>query len=164
MRDINNEELEEKAPYLAGLMDGEGTYTLRPITRGKHLNFSALICLSMTDEKTVKFAANVFGVTYAKKVKKRPYKDYYFLRVTTKYEIKQIANALLRHSITKADQIELLLSFYLLEYILPEDFTDPSYQNIMEKIIDLYILLKKSHERGSPPDYEALRETLKQKI
>ena len=161
IHDIKPHLLEKNAAYLAGLIDGEGTFCLRKFG-STSLRFTPLISIAMSHEPTIAFAANVFGVSYGKirRRKKISYhKDMFRLLVTTRKEIKQIAQALLPFAITKRKQIELMLSYLALE----EDTSEKQNMKSKEKTlkeIDIYIDIKKENERGPPSDYEKIRKKL----
>lgn len=145
--------LDVNAAYLAGLFDGEGTFTIRT----KKAPFTPQIEICMTDEETIKFAAEQLGVDYKKILRERPYKDVYALRVYTKREIHQIVKALIPYSKTKQEQMQLLLKYFELNEILAKKRSD---SKIMEEIADLCVKVKKRNERGEPPDYVEMRKQL----
>jgi hypothetical protein len=145
-------------------MDGEGTYTLRP-SRTMNLRFQPLLILGMTDEETIKFVARIFGVTYDRLRSRRLWrKDMFRLRVTTEKEIRQIAEALIHFSRTRLKQLRLLLEFFSLKERLPGDKTDPEYEQVLFKMIDVYINLAILNHRGKPKDFEEKREKLRTKV
>jgi hypothetical protein len=159
--------LRNNAAYLAGLMDGEGSFFLLE-TGKKHLRFSPLISIGMTHQQTVKFAADIFRVGPLVKVaRNRPRKDMFTIRITTEKEIKQICQELSKHSKTKLDQIMLLLEYFSLKEMqtTAADSNDISKENeISQKMVDGYLKLKSANERGPPPDYDGIREKLLNKI
>lgn len=164
VHDISPAPLIQHAPYLAGLLDGEGTFAIRMIERGTLL-FSPMIEISMSHKETIEFVARIFGVTWGKAKQNKPHhKDMYYLRVTTQDEIKQIAIALLPHSITRHEQIELVLDFFSLKDTFPGGKYDSHCKEILLKMIDVCIELAKRNERGKPRNYRAMREKLRAKL
>jgi hypothetical protein len=164
VRDINPDSLSKHAPYLAGLLDGEGTFSIRMIERD-HLLFSLMVEISMSHKETIEFVAGIFGVTWGRRKMNKPHhKDMYYLRVTTHDEIRQIAKALLPYSITKHEQIQLVLDFFSLKDTFPGGQYDSHCTDILQKMIDVCIELLKRNERGKPPNYRAMREKLRAKL
>lgn len=161
---INLKTLEDYAPYLAGLFDGEGSFVLRET--GKNLpNFSPLIEISMTHEQTIQFVAKEFNVGPVGKYQRKNSKDLYYVRVTTQNEIKQVCEALQHHSITKHEQISLLLDYFSLKTALKTaKRTTSKHREILIKMVDLYINLKKANAGIKHPDYEAMRQDLLKRI
>lgn len=163
---INWHILSKYAPYLAGLLDGEGSFVLRETGR-KHLHFSPLISLGMSHEKTVQFAATVFRVGPLGKVVRKPHKDMFTIKITTEKEIRQICEALLSSSITRHKQILLLLKYFSLkesQATLPTAKDVSQSRKIWLEMINVYMKLKKANERPPSPDYNAMREKLLNKI
>jgi hypothetical protein len=165
VRDINLAILPNYVvPYLAGLFDGEGTFALKR-SGTKNLRFQPVIRIGMTHEETIAFAAGIFGVTYDRRVSKRPYtKDMFILGVTTEKEIRQIATALIPFSRTRHKQLELALEYLSLKDKLPEDKHDSRSKDVLLRMIDVYIEVAKLNHRGKPCDYEAIREKLRKKL
>jgi len=158
---INLDILTKEARYAAGLLDGEGSFVLREIGK-TYPRFSPLIELAMTHKETVEFAARVFCVSTDKLIREKPNKDVYYLRITTIDEIKQVCEALLFYSITKKKQIQILLDYFSLKEKLIHPINKQILQNkeILQKMIDLFIELKKLNERGTPPDYDSMKQEL----
>lgn len=164
--DIKEKLLEHYSPYLAGLFDGEGSFVL--VETGKNgINFSPIIEISMTHKKTINFVANIFNVTIGKPQKKGINKTTFPVKVTAEKEIIQICKSLFHHSITKKKQIELMLQLISLKFdrkkMTPQI---AEYKKISEKMIEIFIQLRKENERSSknPPDYESLKEKLENKL
>lgn len=164
LRDINPDSLAKHAPYLAGLLDGEGTFAIRMINND-HLLFFPMIEIGMSHEKTIEFVADIFGIDRSRKSKReKPHKDMYYIRVTTQAEIEQIAEALRPYSITRQEQIQLILEFFSLKRTFPGGKYDSKSRAILLKMVDVYIEVRKRNERGPPPDYESMRKRLKSKV
>jgi hypothetical protein len=158
---INLTVLRNEAKYAAGLLDGEGSFILREVGK-TYPRFSPLIELAMTHKKTVEFVAEVFCVTTGKVARNKPRKDAYYLRITTQKEIKQVCEELEEYSVTKRKQIQLLLDYFSLKEKLIRPIGRHILQNreILEKMIDLFIELKKLNETGEPPNYDAMKREL----
>ena len=164
VHNITPDSLTKHAPYLAGLLDGEGTFAIRVTKRGTLL-FSPMVEISMSHKGTIEFVARIFGVTRGKAKQNKPHhKDMYYLRVTTQDEIKQIAEALLPYSITKHEQIRLVLKFFSLKDTFPGGKYDSHFRDILLKMIDVCIEVAKRNERGEPPNYDAMREELRARL
>jgi hypothetical protein len=151
---IDTEQIQKSAPYVAGLLDGEGTFSLKKVAN--KIRFVPIISLSMTHEPTIEFVAYVLKVTYQKRERQKPYKDNYVLRVTTRADVKRILEELKPFSITKKAHIELVLKFISLE----EKSVQPKNAEQYHKLIDLYIELRKLNHRGKPIDYDSMRRRL----
>ena len=163
---INLGYLRNNARYLAGLIDGEGSFCILE-KKGNHLRFSPLISLQMTHEQTVSFTANVFNVTFGESKKQKKaffHKDVYRVLVTTKTEIGQIAKELLAYSITKRKQIELMINYLKLEEEMNNERTYVKKKEILKKVIEIFIELKMNNERGEPKDYELMRQSLLERL
>ena len=137
----------------------------------KYVRFTPIIGVGMTHEETIKFVADLFGVSYVKRERKRPRKDVYVLRVTRTEELKTILRALLPWSITKRKQIELLLQFISLKESLPEEVMGRTKRRILPqhvdnylRLSDIYLKLRKLHAKGGHFDYDTLRKRLQDKI
>jgi hypothetical protein len=158
---INLDILTKEARYAAGLLDGEGSFILREIGKASP-RFLPLIELAMTHKETVEFAGKVFCVSTDKLIREKPNKDAYYLRITTNDEVKQVCEALLFYSITKKKHIQILLDYFSLKEKLvhPIDKQILKNKEILQKMIDLFIELKKLNERGEPPDYHSMKQEL----
>lgn len=156
--DIIPEKLADESPYIAGLMDGEGCFRLQKLS-GKKIRFRPLIQLAMTDEPTVAYIGNIFGVNYQlvkRKNKKKYHKKVYRLLVTTEAEMNQIAKALVVHSITKKRQMEIMINFFELEATKEE----ANQQEVLQKEIELYIENSQLNQRGKPKNFVRIRAKL----
>jgi hypothetical protein len=127
-----------------------------------------MIEISMIHEETIEFVRRIFGVTSginrsAKVGRNEFHKDVYYLRVTTQDEVRQICETLRPYSITKREQIKLILDFFSLKADFPGRKYDSRSRDILLRMIDVFIELKKRNERGEPPDYEAMRKRLRTK-
>lgn len=166
--DVNPARLTYYAEYLAGLLDGEASFSLFARKRKHNVTFSACIALGMTHEETIKFVAHVFGVNHKHyKSKKKPHKDVFCLRVTTKFEVEQICLELENRSRTKKHQIKLLREYFELcedKKSLHRIRDKKERKDITLEMIDVFIELKKANQRGIPPDYEATRQKYKKVI
>ncbi|MGA2309748.1 MAG: LAGLIDADG family homing endonuclease [Candidatus Bathyarchaeia archaeon] len=161
---IDPDILDQNLQYIAGLMDGEGTFAIRITGKDNH-HFTPMIEISMSHEESIRFVANIFGVSYDKvRAKEKYHKDMYRVLVTTEREIRQIAEALLPYSITKKEQIELLLEFSKLKDTFPGGKYDSRCKEILLEMIDVFIELKKRNVRGKPPNYEAIRKHWRLKL
>ena len=138
------------------------------LEKKRTVNFSSCITLGMTHKETINHVADIFGVSFDHyKGKKKPHKDVYCLRVTTKQEVKQICRELETRSITKKQQIKFLLEYFeLYEYKKSLHRTREKEQrkDTTLEMIDVYIEMKKLNQRGIPPDYEAIRQKYKKVI
>jgi hypothetical protein len=167
IHDIVDTDLEKNARYLAGLMDGEGTFSIiARITGKQNVSFSPCISLKMTHKETVEFAADIFGVNIFMRKGKPGHKDTYDFRVTTKIEAQKICNALSPFSKTKMKPIDLLSNFLLLsdekDLLKHSQPLSSEVKKISLAMVDLHISSKKANQRGTEIiDYEAMRKELK---
>jgi LAGLIDADG DNA endonuclease family protein len=162
-----NERFWDLAPYLAGLLDGEGSFNL--LERGKaNLCFRPQIQIAMCHELTIDVVAKVFNVGPVKKKKGEGYhNDSFYIRVTTEKEVQQICETLLRYSITKLEQIKLLLRYFSLKTEKQNTGCSLTRQKeILIEMVDIFIGIKKLNERPSkkPPNYEEIKQDLFKRI
>jgi hypothetical protein len=129
-----------------------------------------MIEISMSHENTIKFVADIFGVSCAHQKTDSPRKDMHYLRITTQTEVKQIAEALCPYSITKQEQIQLILEFFRLRDTFPGGRYDSRCREILLKMTDICIELLKRNERGDPlkrdkpRNYEAIKEQWRDRV
>jgi hypothetical protein len=154
IRNIVQQDLDENAPYVAGLMDGEGAFCI--INPKDTLTFYPCIQLKMTHENTVAKAADLFGVSYSRREEQPPHKDSYCLRVTTQAECEQICDALGQYAITKQEQISLMLKFLELSQ-------KKTKENMLE-IVNVFIAVKKANDRGQGIDFNAIQNNLRKRV
>lgn len=163
--DVRSSALYENAPYLAGLIDGEGSFVIHKREHKNRVRFTPMIVLGMTHEETVKFAAGIFNVSYVLQKRQPPNKEMFRFQVRTPTDIEIIATALHEPSITKREQIEVFLEFIPLERIISEiKHNDPRYRDAYLEMVEKYVELRKLNRRGKPPNYEVMQERLKKKV
>jgi hypothetical protein len=151
LRDIKQKDLEAEAPWLAALLDGEGTYTIIQDPRSE-LSFSASIELGMTDEATIKKVKKLFGVSSRLvKSKDENHKDCYVIKVSTQKENMQICQALKKYSVTKKKRIGYVIKFLQLKIKLRSLVGDKKKQCLSE-IVDVFI------------DWTVLRLTIEENV
>jgi hypothetical protein len=157
-KDIDVIDLRKYAAYVAGLMDGEGSFSI--INRSKTLSFNPCIALTMTHQPTVARIADLFGVEppIERVSGKKRHKNTYSIRVNTQVECLQICRALYGYSITKREPIRLLREFLMLWMSMPD--RGPKPKEKMLKVVELHISSKKANRRGRPPNYDKMRERL----
>jgi len=161
IHDISTPNLRDHAPYLAGLLDGEGSFMI--INPKDSLTFTPTIALGMTHEATVAWVAKLLGVTYDFNEKREAkHKDVYVLRVNTQKECLQICQALYGYSITKKEPIKCMQNFLKLQESMPSYGT--KRKESLLRIIDLFITCKKANHRGTPRNYEAIRKKLQKLV
>ena len=161
--DINWAVLKKNAPYLAGLVDGEGSFIIH-INKSKKIRFTPLIRIGMTDKNTIKFVADIFGVDVQEQEMEPPRKKMFYAQVGTTKEILQIIDALREWSKTKLAQMNLLFEFILLKEYALKAKIDLEHRATYMKLVDKYIDLRKLNERGTPPDYKLMRSFLKKRV
>lgn len=166
MHDIDPSKLDENSPYIAGLIDGEGSFIIHKSEYENRVRFSPMIVLGMTHEETVKTVADHFGVSCVTRKRRKPLKHMYVFLVRTLSDIKLICETLYPHSITKRKQMELFLKFVELKNRISGrvKHDNPEHKHVYLQMVDKYIELRKLNERGPPPDYESMRERLKSKV
>lgn len=163
--DIDSSLLHKNAPYLAGLIDGEGSFVIHKREHENRVRFTPMIVLGMTHEKTVEFVADTFNVSYVRRERKPPNKDMFNLQVRTPMDIENIATALHEPSITKREQMELFLEFIPVKRSVSEiKHDDLRYRDAYLEMVEKYVELRKLNQRGKPPNYEAMQGRLKRKV
>jgi hypothetical protein len=157
---INQSVLNRKAQYLAGLLDGEGCFSIA--FQRRPLSFYAQISLGMTDKKTITDIAEIFQVSTATVEREKPHKDLYCLRIHTQQDCRNVCQKLSKYAKTKSVQIQLLLRLLQLKEVTIENKRD--YKRVLHEMIDLYISNKKANRRGSPLDYNAIRKDMREMV
>jgi hypothetical protein len=153
--------LRKYAQYLAGLMDGEGSFMI--INRKDSLEFSPCIALTMTHKPTIEFAADIFGVDVSERLpKSKKHKIAYAAPVTTQENCLAICSALSTYAITKREPIRLLYEFLELWMDLPP--CGQKRKEYLTKIVDKYIAIKQANHRGKKVNYETIRNRLLKQI
>jgi hypothetical protein len=152
--------LEENAHYIAGLMDGEGAFSIVCVL--ERLYFRPLLSLGMNHEETVRFAAEKFGVnykgvlqrrkSYSGGVAKETVRTTYVTRVLVEEDIKKILTALSPSLITKKKHAELILEFIDLKQRAPG--TNIGRKDMLQKQAEIYSKLRRLNPKGRPFDYE----------
>lgn len=162
---IDLKTLTDKAPYLAGLLDGEGCFVLREVGK-TYPRFTPIIELAMTHEDTVKWSAQVCNVTKAKAVRDKPHKDVHYTRIYKQDDVRLVCKAILPYMITKRKQVKLFLEYFSLKQklIYPVNRNISINKPIIDEMISVFIEIKKANERGKTPDYDAMRRRLLERI
>ena len=155
-------------PYIAGLLDGEGTFSI--VKTGKNpSSFQAHIRLQMTHEETVKRFAAMCGVSYLPNPSARGKTPAYYAMIGTQDDVEKLLNMLKKWLITKRRHADLILEFISLKKKL-EDITNmhgPSTEKNMLRMVDIYVELRKLNPKDpqrSRVDYDKLRETLRKQV
>jgi hypothetical protein len=162
-RDIDEsmKESTERIPYIAGLLDGEGGFSIIRTTR-KSLNFRARISLHMKNEETVKLYAELCGVTYNTKSSKRGAPSYYAL-INTEDDLQKVLEMLDPWLITKKRHSKLIQQFLSLKRELRASGAS-ARKSTLSKMIAIYIELRKLNPKGPRVDYDELQEKLQRKV
>jgi hypothetical protein len=163
IKDISENDLKKKATNLAGLLDGEGTYTIIHHPKSKP-SFYPSIQLGMTHEATVKKVAKLLGVDKRCVKSKDPnHKDCFVLKVNTQYECMQICRALYGQAVTKKEPIKCVMEFLKLKR-LPLPSMGAKRKEILSKMADLFIACRKANHRGKPVDFDVMRKHIQELI
>lgn len=158
IHDINESLLHEYAGYIAGLLEGEGSFSLHYQKKRGKMSFQPKIKIGMSDEETIRWLADLLGVNYKPKVQKGyGRKLMYYTQVSTTKELKIILPELLPWLHGKRRQAELLLQFLSLKDRLPEE-TD-----VYHEMIDIFLELGQLRTKGPRFNYEAWRKRLQSK-
>ena len=92
--------------YLAGIIDGEGTFYISPAP-----NFRHRILVVNTDERMIRWLlANFSGLYYARTSKKNPHWKLKYEWILVKSDIIPLCEALIPYLICKKEQAELMIS------------------------------------------------------
>ena len=153
--EIDKAMLTRHAPYIAGLLDGEGTFTIRWNKRARFPSFQPLIMVSMTNEEVISFLAEKLQVDYTRKVRKG-HRAYYVLRITTKDEIVMILKALSPWLIVKKEHARIIL-----EFIALKEKEGLTRREIVCKRVKLYLRIRQLNPKGQPFAPNELSSALK---
>jgi len=156
--EIDKSTLAHYAPYIAGLLDGEGTFTLRWNRGARCPSFYPSIMVSMTHEGVIRLLAKAFQVSYTTKVRSGR-RAYHLLRITTKHEMVMILEALRRWLIVKKEHAQIILEFLALKE--REELTP---KEIVSKQAELYLRIRQLNPKGQPFNPEELRRALEDRI
>jgi hypothetical protein len=152
IRSIDSSLLDDSASYLAGLLDGEGAFTIH-WHKSNPLYFEPLIGIGMTHEETISFVARLLGVSYATRERKKSFKTMFYTGVTRRADLKIILDALKPRLITKRKQAELLL-----EFLSPEKTpSQKTRMKTLQKQADIYVKLRELNMRGTKP-FDCVKE------
>jgi len=156
--EIDKDTLAHYAPYIAGLLDGEGTFTIHWNKGVRCPSFSPLIMISMTNEEAISLLAEKLRVSYNTKVRKDR-RTNYVMRITTRHEIVMILEALKRWLIVKREHAQIIL-----EFIALKERKELPRKEIMSKQAELYLRIRQLNPKGRPFDPDELRSALKERI
>jgi hypothetical protein len=165
IKDVDKSMPKEWIPYIAGLLDGEGGFSIK-ITNKNPPRFQAHIALQMTHEETVKHFAKMCGVTYNRKLSKRGGPLYYAL-INTQDDLEKLLEMLSPWLITKKRHAELILRFFSLkkEVRARRKGLDLSTEkNIRSELVDIFVELRKLNPKSPRIDYNKLREELQKEV
>jgi hypothetical protein len=157
--EIDLDVLNRHVPYIAGFLDGEGTFTICWNKRARSPSFRPLISVSHTNEEVIQLLKKTLQVTYTPKMGKKGHRPYYLLRVTTKNEIITILEALKSSLIVKKEHAQIILDFMALKE--KREFTR---KEIAFKKAELYLRIRQLNPKGKPFDLEELRRALEERI
>ena len=154
--EINKDTLARHAQYIAGLLDGEGTFTIRWNRSARSPNFQPLIMVAMTHKGVIKYLAETLKVTYETKERINQ-RTYYLLRVTTKDDIVMILNALMPYLKVKKEHAKIILELIDLK-------ARPYTRENVTRMTELYLKIRQLNPKGSPFDPDKLKSDLDQYI
>ena len=166
--DVDKTMEEDRIPYIAGLLDGEGGFSIK-MTNKRPPRFQAHISLQHTHEETVSKFAEWCGVDYKNRLGKKGRRLYY-TRINTQEDLRKLLEMLQPWLITKKKHAELILEFLSLtrELQSSEKTLDPSRErSIRSEQVDIYIDLRKLNLKDPQArhvDYEKLREELHKEL
>ena len=152
--EIDKNTLAHYAPYIAGLLDGEGTFTIRWNRGTRFPSFYPFIMVSMTNEEVIRFLAKTLQVDFTRKVRNNR-RTYYVLRITTKHEIVMILEALKPWLIVKKEHAQIIL-----EFIALKEKEELTHKEIVSKRAELYLKIRKLNLKGRPFNPDELRSDL----
>lgn len=159
--EIDEHKLSKYVPYIAGLLDGEGTFTIKWNKRARSPSFYPLIMVSMTNEEVISFLSKTLQVTYTRKLRKKSRRPYYMLRITTRHEIVMILEALRPWLIVKREHANIILKFIDLkeQKKLARKEIDIVKKIVYEQV-ELYLSIRQLNPKGRPFDSDELSSTL----
>jgi hypothetical protein len=172
VREIDPDILRQNSQYIAGLMDGEGSFSIIFNARTKRPYFRPLLTLDMDHEETIRFVADKFGVDYKPASTKRKsqiegevkvtVRTMYVTHVFVEDDIKKVLTTLLPSLITKKKQAELILEFIRMK----RDFsgTRVAYKDLLLKQAEIYSKVRRLHKKGRPFDYDKFRKKFDEAI
>jgi len=166
--DVDKTMEEGRIPYIAGLLDGEGGFSIIKTNR-KPPRFQAHISLQHTHEETVSKFAEWCGVDYKNRLGKKGRRLYY-TRINTQEDLRKLLEMLQPWLITKKKHTQLILEFLSLTRELQNSAKtlDPSRERgIRSKLVDIYVDLRKLNLKDPQArhvDYEKLREELHKEL
>jgi len=160
-------ELGKDTPYIAGLIDGEGSIAIGLHERKPGVRFLATIRIGMSHKETIKRIAKVIGTKVTKYTRKRSkiYTDgyerkihsrritIYCVQIYKQLDVEQLLLELMPYLITKKRQAELVLEFIKLRR--------QGGQETLDKQFDIYWKVRKLNVKGKSlysMDYATLRE------
>lgn len=163
--EISKDRLAHYAPYIAGLLDGEGTFTVRWNRRARSPSFQTYIAVSMTNEEVISLLSKILQVTYSCKLREKGRRPYYMLRITTKHEIVMILEKLLPWLIVKREHAQIILEFIALKE--RKKFARKEIDIVKEIVyeqVELYLKIRQLNSKGPPFYPDELRSTLEDRI
>lgn len=102
---------EKHVVYLAGIMDGEGTFYIGQEIRHPKC-FNSRLYVVNTDERLIQWLHNIFGgLVYSRSSKTHPRWKEKFEWITNKNQILPICEAILPYLICKKEQAKILIAF-----------------------------------------------------
>jgi hypothetical protein len=152
---MNKDTLADRAPYIAGLLDGESGFSINWNRRARRLNFRPLITLSMTHLGVITHIAETFQVSF--KVEKTKKRKSYKLAVTTRDDITTILEALIPHLIVKKEHAQIILELIALK--------ERAYtRENATRMAELYLRIRELSTKGPPYDPDKLKSELDKSI
>jgi len=157
--EIDPDILQQNSQYIAGLMDGEGSFSI--ISNPKRLYFRPLLALAMNHEETIKFVADKFGVDSKPILRKRKShvegeagttaKTTYVTRVFVEDDIVKVLTTLLPSLITKKRQAQLILEFIRTK----QQFSGTkARRDLLLKLGEIYVQVRRLNPKGRRFDYD----------
>lgn len=168
IHDVDESMREDYVPYIAGLLDGEGGFSIIRTSKNRP-DFHAHVSLQMTHEETVKRFAEMCGVTYNTR-SPRNRRVLYYAIVGTKDDVENLLKMLSPWLITKKKHAELILQFLSLKRELGasnEELKSSNEKNIRSQLVDIYVELRKLNHKDPHArriDYKELQKELQKEI
>lgn len=161
IRDVDERMPKDRIPYIAGLLDGEGGFSIK-ITRRDPPDFHAYISLHMNHEETIKLFAEWCGVDFDPKPSKKGAPSYYAL-IGKEDDLQKLLEMLDPWLITKKRHSQLIQQFLSLKRELRARGLS-ARKSILSEMIRIYIELRKLNPKGPSADYNKLEEELHKEI
>jgi hypothetical protein len=155
-----------EASYLAGLLDGEGSFSIcrckcKLLDGHSRFNFQCRIEIGMSHRPTIEFISKIFDSkirVYIPRNGRWNRKNMYYALLSSSKELKEFLPQVLPYLITKSKQCKLLLEFV--------NFPKPKWpqRTGIEAKAELYRKVRNLNTKISEEDFEKVKRMLLRRI